>query len=165
MARKAYTEADGLLVAALATFDKHPDTWRFRKAVAMNNLGVLRRFEGHSEDGLRMIEAALAHSESMLGPDHPMLLGELANLGAAYQELLRYEEAGAMFRRAVQIAEKRLGPDHPDYAHALSNYAKFLRKTGRKAEAKPLESRAGNIMKDNARTNGRGMTIDVSSFR
>jgi tetratricopeptide (TPR) repeat protein len=165
MARKAYAEAEPLLVEALSSFDMHPETWRFRKAVAMNNLGVLRRFEGHNEEGLHMIEAALALSEAMLGPDHPMLLGELANLATAYVELHRNEEAGALFQRAVDIAEKRLGPQHPDYGHALSNYAKFLRKTGRKAEAKPLEVRADGILKDSARSNGRGMTIDVSSFR
>jgi len=38
-----------------------------------------------------------------------------------------------------------LGPQHPDLARALDNYAALLRKQGRDGEARPLETRAGDI--------------------
>jgi tetratricopeptide (TPR) repeat protein len=163
--RKAYAEAEPLLQAALDIFDKNPETWRFRRAVALNNLGVLRRFQGRQQEGIALIEQAVALSEASLGMDHPGLIGELANLATSYEDLHRYDEAEVLLRRVIAIAEKRLGVEHPAYARGLSAYAKHLRMTGRKGEAKPMEARAVEILKENNRTNGHGMTVDVSSFR
>jgi Tfp pilus assembly protein PilF len=99
------------------------------------------------------------------GPDHPILARTLNNLASLSARTGHREEAGQCLRRALDIAEKRLGPEHPVYAAILANYAAFLRQGGEKAQAKVLEARSDQILKDSSRRNGIGAVIDINSLR
>lgn len=159
-----YAEAETLVEAAIATFRKHP-TGTGQQAVGLNNLGVVRMQQRRYTEATELFEEATRIAEAELGPDHPTVLRALSNLGTVYGRIGRLDEADHAFQRSVAIAENRLGKAHPVYARVLLNYAGFLRLAGRKHEAKNLEARAHTVLRDNARTNGRGMTVDVSSFR
>ena len=87
------------------------------------------------------------------------------NLASLENRTGHREEAGQSLRRALDIAEKRLGPEHPLYARLLANYAAFLRQGGEKSQAKVLEARSTQILKDSSRRNGFGAVIDVNSLR
>jgi superfamily I DNA/RNA helicase len=77
----------------------------------------------------------------------------------------RREEADAAFRRTLALAERYLGTNHPTYGSVLNNYAEFLNMNGRKAEAKTLAAQAKDVLRDSARRNGLGMTVDASALR
>jgi hypothetical protein len=47
----------------------------------------------------------------------------------------------------------------------LNNYAEFLNMNGRKAEARTLAAQAKDVLRDSARRNGLGMTVDASALR
>jgi len=163
VARK-YKEAAPLLIRALAVLEKNPSAWG-ETALAKNNLGVVRLFEGNNEEARRLFLQSLAMIEQRWGPDHPMLARILNNLASLENRTGHREEAGQRLRRALDIAERRLGPEHPSYAALLANYAAFLRQGGDKSRAKVLEAQSTQILKDSSRRNGLGAVIDVSSLR
>jgi hypothetical protein len=75
------------------------------------------------------------------------------------------DHARAALELALGIAAERLGDAQPAYARLLLNYVAFKGKSGHKAEAKGLESRARAVLKTNARGNRATMTIDASELR
>ena len=162
--RGKYAEADRLLAQSIRSFENRPAGIR-DLGIALNNLAVVRRLEKQSEDSLRLLEKARAAIESDSDPGHPMLARIQNNLGDTYAALGLRDQADRAYRQAIQIAEVNMGPEHPQYGIMLHNYAGFLRDCGRKSEAKALESRARDVIRQSARRNGAGMTVDVSAFR
>jgi tetratricopeptide (TPR) repeat protein len=163
--KKDLEEAERLQVHSLSVFEKDRMQNGDQIAGGLNNLGVLRHYQGRDAEAVRIIEEAVAISEARTGGEHPALIYPLSNLGFLYASMARNHDAENALHRAVEIAEKRYGTAHPVYGTALMSYSVVIRKTGRKAEAKKLESRATAVLKDNARINGSGMTVDVSAFR
>jgi tetratricopeptide (TPR) repeat protein len=159
----AYREAEPLAIQALAAFEKNPRQGYV--GMGINNLATVRQRLGRDDEARELFERAVAMLEADKGPEHPALVYSLNNLAITYVTAARYPEAEVAFRRALTIAENRLGKAHPIYGTLLMNFAQCLRKEGRKAEAKPLEARAKTLLRDNARSNGAGMTIDASAFR
>jgi tetratricopeptide (TPR) repeat protein len=159
-----YKEAETLLTEALPVLEKNPDIWG-ETSIAINNLGVARFSLGKHDDARQLLRRALAMMEEHTGPDHPMLARTLNNLASLEARTGHREESGKCLRRALDIAERRLGPEHPVYAAILGNYAAFLRQGGEKSQAKVLEARSHQILKDSSRRNGIGAVIDVHSLR
>jgi tetratricopeptide (TPR) repeat protein len=159
-----YKEADQLLSLAVPVLEKNPKTWS-EAAIAMNNLGVARFFQGNNTDAGTLLHRALAIVEEHMGPDHPMLVRTLNNLASLAARMGNRQEAGERLRRGLDIAEKRLGPDHPVYGSLLANYAELLRLEGKKSQAKALTARSNEILKDSSRRNGIGAVIDIRSLR
>lgn len=159
-----YKEAEPLLTAALAVLEKDPKVWA-EAAIATNNLGVARFALGKHEESGQLLRRALAMMEQQAGTDHPMLARTLNNLASQQARTGHPEEAGKCLRRALDIAERRLGPEHPVYAAILANYAALLRQSGEKSQAKALQARSEQILKDSGRRNGIGAVIDVHSLR
>jgi len=159
-----YKEAETLLAEALPVLEKNPDIWG-ETAIATNNLGVARFSLGKEDEARQLLRRALAMMEEHAGPDHPMLARTLNNLASLEARTGHREESGKSLRRALDIAERRLGPEHPVYAAILGNYAAFLRQGGEKSQAKVLEARSHQILKDSSRRNGIGAVIDVHSLR
>jgi tetratricopeptide (TPR) repeat protein len=163
VAHRRYAEAARVLEESLAAFQKHPAT-AAQAGITLNNLAVVRDLQGRHEEAARLCQDALGRLRAEFGPDHPIVVRGLENLGTAYSELGRREEAGEAFRQALDMAEARLEPDHPTYGLVLNNYAWFLRRGGDKTNARKYEARAREILKAGARRNGAGMTIDASAF-
>jgi tetratricopeptide (TPR) repeat protein len=159
-----YKEADPLLTGALAVLEKNPGAWS-ETALAMNNLGTVRLFEGNQQEARRLLSPALAMLEQHLGPDHPLLVRVLNNLASLEHSTGHREEAAQRLRRALDIAEKRLGPEHPSYGILLGNYAALLREGGDKSRAKALETQSSQILKASNRRNGLGAVVDINSLR
>lgn len=157
-------EAEGLLEDAIVTLRIYPQL-PGQLAIAINNLGVLRRLQKRSIEAEGLFQEAIKLTETELSPSHPRLLQFLNNLALAYIDVGRLNDADSAMRRAMNIAESRLEPQHPTYGSVMLNYAFLLRKMGRKAEGKQLEARAKALIQEAARTNGDGMIVDVSSFR
>lgn len=163
--KKEFEEAERLGFQAMEVFEKETDLVDGQLAAGFNNLGVLRHYQGRDAEATQYLERSVETSSASVGRNHPTLIKPLANLGTLYSLGGRNKDADAVFQRALKIAESTYGSSHPVYATVLMNYAACIRKDGRKGEAKKLESKATTVLKDTARANGTGMTVDVSSFR
>jgi hypothetical protein len=56
-----------------------------------------------------------------------------------------FAEDEPLYRRTLRVAEKSYGKESPFVVDILESYAARLRKTGRDADAAPLEARAKAI--------------------
>ncbi|KAH0536108.1 hypothetical protein FGG08_006994 [Glutinoglossum americanum] len=88
-----------------------------------------------------MCERALAGCEKALGPDHPLTLGVIHNLGLLYGRQGKLAEAEAMYRRALAGSEKVLGLDHMPTLGAVNSLGILYREQGRLAEAEVMYGR------------------------
>ena len=162
--RAQYAAAEQLLAQVIPLFERRSDSRR-DLGISLNNLAVVRRYQNRSAESCALMERAVAVIEADSGPTHPALARVLNNLASTYADLGLREKADAAFRRSLDIAVAGFGEEHSQYGIMLHNYAGFLRDTGRKSEAKKLEAHSKEVLRDGARRNGAGMTVDVSAFR
>ncbi len=104
-------EAEPLYRQVLALEPSHADS--------LHLLGVLSSQTGHPEIAVKMISQAIALKE-----DDPFLYN---NLGSAFKDMGRLNEAEASYRRALAL--------DPRFVDALSNLGSVLRTRGRTDEA------------------------------
>ncbi len=151
-------------MAALATLRRNPGNDRQIPAV-LNNLGVIRREQKRYDEAVVLFEETLKVVEGEYGSNHFKMMQTLNNLALTHYEAGRHAAAGPIMERALAIAEKSSSTGNPSYGALMLNYAEYLRRIGRKSEAKKYESRGKEVIADAARRNGVGMTIDIASFR
>jgi tetratricopeptide (TPR) repeat protein/peroxiredoxin len=113
---------------ATALQASYPDTL----ANAWNNLGLLATREGHTAEAIPFFQQALE-----LNPDH---LIALENLGNAYRQQKKWEEARKTLERAVAV-----GPQDPDANYSLGMVFAQLNDNDRAYEylQRALKSRPG----------------------
>jgi len=160
LSRGNFGEADKLLAAAIPVLESQPPVCADCLPAAIDNLGTLRFRQRRFAEAAAALQRSVTGFEAALGPAHPRLLRPLNNLALAYAALGRAQDAESIFRRAFSIAEARLG-SNPDCVLVLANFAAFLRKSGRKVEAKAWERRSQQY----ARAHGIGLTVDISAFQ
>jgi len=134
-------------------------------AIAVNNLGLIRQGQHRYDESMRLLTASVEMIETRYGADDPLMLRPLNNLAVGYEQTGRDAEADATFHRAQAICDRYLPPTHPSHTALLANYAAFLRHTGEKSRAKAVEEEARSLRRENARTEGLGLTVDVSAFQ
>jgi hypothetical protein len=66
---------------------------------------------------------------------------------------------------AISYGERRLGRNFYQLGYVMDSYAAFLRRTGRRAEAKTAAKRAKAILEGFSRDNLIGFTVDAAAFR
>lgn len=111
-------------------------------AVALNNLGELRRIQGQTSAAAKLFErsaALLSNSDSV---DRAAVLN---NLGAIRIEQGRYTEARRVLDTALALKESLLGAKHPQVAVTLNNIANVLQETGDSSGAERVHLRALSI--------------------
>ena len=112
-----------------------------------------------------MLRQVVATFENTPSSERARYATSCHNLGLLYYRHSAYQDAEFLLKRALAIRENTLGPDHPLVALSLRSYALVLRKTGRSAQAKPLEKRGMTIRKKHSTENLIGLTVDVQSVR
>jgi tetratricopeptide (TPR) repeat protein len=143
------SEAQRCFERALKLRASYPDTL----SNSWNNLGLLAGREGHSAEAVGYFQQALK-----LSPDHSVAL---SNLGSAYRQEKRWDDARATYKRALEInpddAEANYGmgmifaqnddpasafdflqralKSRPDYPEALNNLGIVYLRTKRRDEA------------------------------
>jgi tetratricopeptide (TPR) repeat protein len=158
-----HKEAEQRIERALPVLKTADET--IETANALNNLGLVRRWQHRYAESLDLVSTAVAMTKQKYGADHPLVLRPLNNVAVLYYLMGHNEEADATFEQARKLCLKALPPGHPSYASLLNNYAAFLRKTGEKSRAKTMEAQARSMNRDNRSRDGLGLTVDVSSFR
>lgn len=162
--RHKFRESETLLNESVAFLEQNPK-YASEAGVAVNNLAVVRFFEKDYAGTERLLLQALDLLERRMGPDHPMLIRTLSNLASLYKGRGRLEESGERLRRAMSIAERRLGVDHPIYGAVLASYADYLRRQGEKSQAKAIEAKSLQILKNSDRINGLGSVVDITALK
>jgi tetratricopeptide (TPR) repeat protein len=133
-----YSDAEPLLVRALAINEhqlgaNHPDT-----ATSLNNLALLYKSIGRYSDAEPLLIRALAIKEQRIGANHPETAVSMDNLAGLYRSIGRYSDAEPLYVNALAIKEQRLGANHPETAGSLNNLAELYRLIGRYSDAEPL---------------------------
>jgi tetratricopeptide (TPR) repeat protein len=136
----AYAAADRLYVTALADARQQfgandPDV-----AGILNNLGVLRKYQGRFAEAIRFYNRALA----LLDPerDQEALATLYHNLGGIEHARGRFAAGEPHARRSVELREAVLGSSHPVVAADVAALAALVDGSGRLDEAAPLYLRA-----------------------
>jgi serine/threonine-protein kinase len=115
------------------------------KARLQYTIGRVYEELGLYQQGMALLESALAIREKALGPDHPDVGDTLNDLGTIADEKGDYDQAERLLKRVLAIYEKALGPDHPNVAGALHNLAITTYLKGDYDQAEQLYKRALTI--------------------
>mmetsp|Transcript_1260 Transcript_1260/g.3219 ORF Transcript_1260/g.3219 Transcript_1260/m.3219 type:complete len:201 (+) Transcript_1260:250-852(+) len=118
----------------------------FGVAADLGRLALVYRAQGRPAEAVPLFVSAIAMYEHTLGPTHPQVAKDLANLGNALCDLSRHAEAEPLYRRALEIDRAALGEQHPEVAMDLSNLGISKRAQGRLAEAASIFGQALGIM-------------------
>jgi len=109
--------------------------------------GNLRAIQGRPADAVRHLRRAAEILEAR-GGETPELGETLTDLGNAYTELGRLDEARDHHERALRIATEQLGETHPGVASAMTGLALAYDELGRTDESYPLYESAVTIFKE-----------------
>jgi tetratricopeptide (TPR) repeat protein len=106
----------------------------------LNNLGVLRKYQGRYAEAVRFYERALAILRRTR--DRAALATLYHNLGGIQHARGRHAAGEPHARRSVELRRQVLGPDHPTVAADVAALAALVEGCGRLAEAARLYERA-----------------------
>ena len=129
-------------------------------AAIWNDRAAVRQWRGDKSGAAALYELSISVLEEANGRDAVELLRPLVNLGNIYAKLNRPADAEAQFQRAMAMAERRYPSNHPFFGQTARTFAAFLRKIGKKAEAKALEAK----ILDGGQIVAAGMTVDRSEL-
>lgn len=102
------TDDDAL--AALSPEARHDyETRRAGQDLALQAAHALEH--GDYDQAIQQFHAAIQRVADHLGPDHPEIAGFRCNLGLAYSQLGRHEDARAQLTQALAIFERMQGRD------------------------------------------------------
>jgi tetratricopeptide (TPR) repeat protein len=171
VAAEAASALPMLLVNRMGQTAAARDWMRIARA-AIDRLGGNERIEGYLLSGeaevvgaehdldkkVATARAALALTSKALGPDHPMTLSGLGNVGDSLAGAGRFPEALVADKQAIAAAERVVGPDHPMLGNFWSNECEVLNHLDRYAEALDACQRALSIWR------GAGTDAAIRSF-
>jgi tetratricopeptide (TPR) repeat protein len=136
----AYAAADRAFQAALREVTKSFGPDDLDVAGILNNLGVLRKYQGRYTEAARFYRRALPLLEA--GADRGALATLFHNMGGIEHARQRYAAAEPFARRSVELREAELGPDHVAVAADVAALAAIVEGRGRLDEAAELYERA-----------------------
>ena len=88
---------------------------------AVNALAFIALRRGDNVKAEELLNRALAMKEHLFGPDSPLLVGTLGNLGIIANRRNDYQTAERVFARALALQERATGPNHPEVGRILNN--------------------------------------------
>src|SRR5436190_106243 len=101
-------------------------------------VGWCSQIKGQYADAEAIYRQMLQLQETVLGKDHPNMLGSMNNLAVSLNQQGKYAEAEAMHRQMLQLQETVLGKDHPYTLRSMNNLAGSLHQQGKYAEAEAM---------------------------
>lgn len=126
-----FSEAADSLNAAIQALEGAGDDTSL--AGALNDLGIVRGFQGRLEDSEALYRRAVE-----LEPAEAQRAAYQSNLGWNLHQQGRHTEAEPLLRRAAQTYDRVYGRRNVDAASAWTNLAGELQSQGRDAEAVPI---------------------------
>jgi tetratricopeptide (TPR) repeat protein len=151
-----YVQAESLAQHALSLREKtmvaeNPDS-QLDTAVCLNALGANYLSWNKPEKAEVAYRRSLTIVQKFMAADEADLIPALQGLASSLQAQRQFEQAAPLYQRALAIAEKNAGPNDPQVATLLGNYATVLKELGKAEDAKRVQDRADNILKQTSRT-------------
>jgi eukaryotic-like serine/threonine-protein kinase len=141
-------EAAELLAAAQAFWNTRPQVYREELVASRLLQSQIERIAGDPAQALRTLEQALPERIALSGDTHRETATLVNNLGIAYFQLGRIDEAIARFEQASRIWEV-LGLDRSaDALNTLNNWAAAEMRRQRPAAAVPIFERALRLRRE-----------------
>jgi tetratricopeptide (TPR) repeat protein len=128
----------------------------------LNNLGVLRKYQGRFAEATRFYLRALPLLEA--AGDREALATLFHNLGGIEHSRGRYARGEPHARRSVELREAELGPDHVHVAADVAALAALVEGQGRLAEAAALYERALVVFRRRLGPRSAEVSINLSSL-
>ena len=141
-------KAEDFLKQALAFHEKVRRTdlnSQLTHALTMLQLVQLYQQSERDQDATVLAERALKISERAVGPDHPVVAGQLEVVATLYEGRGRSDEGDALRKRALIINERVFGTDSIQFANSLKGLGVAYGLQGRNEDALPLLLRALEI--------------------
>lgn len=138
--RGRYGDAVKILERVLARRQRGSDGERL--AAAASALASAHFYAGQYDESRRLNRQALAWRIGAHGERHPLVAGDLTNLGAIEFDTGQYAQGEPYLRRALELIEAWYGPSHPETGSALTMLGRDILYQGRPGEARPLLVRA-----------------------
>jgi tetratricopeptide (TPR) repeat protein len=154
---REYADSESELRAAL------PHLEGLEKAIALNDLGLVRFMRGDLSEARTLLESSVAIRERAGAAADPHYAQMLANLGMVCFRQGDLSTAAALYGRAIPLFDGAPGLGQLLMRKALVEYGQVLRKSGRKSEAKAVDRRARAVARDSLRVPA--ATIDVRAFQ
>src|SRR5262249_21194873 len=128
------------------------------------NVAITLLMLGRLDEGLPLLQKAMAQRRKALGEDHPDTAEAYHNLGFAFQQQGKLAQALAHYEKALAGRRKVLGEVHPATASSYRNVGWCLNELGKSAEALRFLS-AGLVGEDIERLDSAASGFDRSLFR
>jgi len=100
----------------------------------------------HFEAALPLVEQAIAIDQERLGPAHPLIADDFADLGLIYAGLGRDDAAGQALYFAIDLLERGAGEESTRLAYAELELAPVLRRLGQADDAETVFKDAKRIL-------------------
>jgi tetratricopeptide (TPR) repeat protein len=164
--KQQFEEAEALYRAALAVFERDPTPeFRERTIIGQSNLSTIYMRIGRFSEGRSYSDRAQALLRMMTNPPPLLVLKTLASAAAVSALTGKSEEADSLFRFVISHCEDNFGPDYYLMGYVMDSYAEFLRRAGRRKDARTAQNRANAILNSFGKENLIGLTVDARTFR
>jgi len=164
MERNRFDSARVYFDSAVAVLRAQPRPDSGRLAEVLNNRATLAMRMNDFPLAARLAGDAYTINVTRLGAEHPLVVGEKANLGFLLDRTGRSAEAEPLLRDALRALRERMAPDHPAVRSAKLTLGGILSRTGRLDEAERLIGEvvaAERAAGDDAR---RGLPITLDNY-
>ncbi len=119
-----YQQAELLLLRALATHQKVPETDRLDMARTLNDLGEVYRYQGKYKEAEPLLQEALEIRQEVLGEEHLDVAQTILHQADLYRARGNYIKAEPLYLRTLHIREA-LGLDSPLIAESYYGLARL----------------------------------------
>jgi len=125
-----------------------------------DNRSVLEYARGNLPEAELLMRRSLEFKRRTLGR-HPLVAGQLSNLGALLEDLKRPDAAEAAYREALDMGVETLGEDHDIVTATMNNLGLLLSNEGKYAEAQTFLRRALAVDERKLGPDNPGVGIDA----
>jgi len=139
-------DVDAQIEPTLRVIKRAGDNARTRQQTA-HALGNVYSATGRAERALPEFENSIRYAREALGPDTTVEILELNNLGAAQDDVGRYDDALASWREGLAVEKRLMGKNRDTSAITWINIALTTGKLGRLAESEDAAEHVLEIAK------------------
>jgi serine/threonine-protein kinase len=122
-------DAEAALKEAIAVLEQHEGTDE-SLSVAQNFLASVWTLRGDLAAAQDLYVQMLERDRTRLGPDHPLMLKNLASLGVVMEQRGDYAGARCAYVEALAGMRRVLGDEHPEVGDTLAGLARVLTQLG-----------------------------------
>jgi len=145
-AEDRFDDGAGVLRAAIARDRQFHGAFSLESARTLAQLANLLLRAQRFDEALPLIEQAIAIDQARLGPTHPLIADDFADLGLIYAGLGRDADASNALYFAIDLLERGAGEESARLGYAELQIAPILRRLGKNDDAQVAFKDAKRIL-------------------